>query len=124
MRKQIASITDQGQLAPSQYCLWLAVTLVLVSSVSFAQVERATITGTLTDKNGAVVPDAAVRVTEESTNETKVHLAASIPNFFIVQLPGSGAGTATPQGGFFPLPTGVCLGVEVDLHALERNQIV
>src|SRR5579859_669896 len=53
-----------------------------------------------------------------------LHLAASIPNFFIVQLPGSGAGTATPQGGFFPLPTGAGLGVEVDVHALERNQIV
>jgi galactonate dehydratase len=53
-----------------------------------------------------------------------LHLAASIPNFFIVQLPASGAGTATPQGGFFPLPTGAGLGVEVDVHALERNQIV
>ena len=48
--------------------------LVLMSALSltgFAQVERATITGTLTDKNGAIVPGATVRVTEESTNETK-----------------------------------------------------
>ena len=42
-----------------------------LSLVCFAQVERATITGTLTDKNGAIVPDATVRVTDESTNETK-----------------------------------------------------
>ena len=32
--------------------LVLAVLLILVSTASFAQVERATITGTLTDKNG------------------------------------------------------------------------
>ncbi len=53
-----------------------------------------------------------------------LHLAASIPNFFIAQLPNSGAGSATPQAGFFALPNGAGLGVEVDVQALERNQIV
>ncbi len=53
-----------------------------------------------------------------------LHLAASIPNFFIAQLPNSGAGSATPQAGFFALPKGPGLGVEVDEKALERNQIV
>jgi galactonate dehydratase len=53
-----------------------------------------------------------------------LHLAASIPNFFIAQLPNSGAGSLTPQAGFFALPKGPGLGVEVDLQALERNQIV
>src|ERR1700760_2538485 len=90
MRKHIGGITDQGWLASPRYCLWLALTLVLVSSVSFAQVERATITGTLTDKNGAVVPDAAVRVTEESTNETKVLQSDSAGVYTVSNLtPGS-----------------------------------
>jgi galactonate dehydratase len=53
-----------------------------------------------------------------------LHLAASIPNFFIVQLPNSGAGSPSPQAGFFALPKGPGLGVEVDLKPLERNQIV
>jgi galactonate dehydratase len=53
-----------------------------------------------------------------------LHVAASIPNFFIAQLPNSGAGSTTPQGGFFALPKGPGLGVEVDAQALERNQIV
>jgi galactonate dehydratase len=52
-----------------------------------------------------------------------LHAAASIPNFFIVQLPNSGAGSATPRDGFFELPKGPGLGVEVDEKALERNQI-
>jgi galactonate dehydratase len=53
-----------------------------------------------------------------------LHLAASIPNFFIAQLPSSGAGSATPHDGFFELPKGPGLGVEVDIKSLERNQIV
>jgi galactonate dehydratase len=53
-----------------------------------------------------------------------LHVAASIPNFFIAQLPSSGAGSATAQAGFFALPKGPGLGVEVDPQALERNQIV
>src|SRR5450631_179715 len=89
MRKYIASMTDQGQPAPPHYAR-LAVLLILVSAVSFAQVERATITGTLTDKNGAVVPDAAVRVTEESTNETKVLQSDSAGAYTVSNLtPGS-----------------------------------
>jgi galactonate dehydratase len=52
-----------------------------------------------------------------------LHVAASIPNFFIVQLPSSGAGSATPRDGFFALPKGPGLGIEVDEKALERNQI-
>lgn len=53
-----------------------------------------------------------------------LHLAASIPNFFIAQFPASGAGSATPRDGFFALPTGPGLGVEVDEKSLERNRIV
>ncbi len=90
MRKYTASMTDQGELATSKYCARLAAILILVSTVSFAQVERATITGTLTDKNGAVVPDAAVRVTEESTNETKVLQSDSAGAYTVSNLtPGS-----------------------------------
>ncbi len=47
------------------------VTALAFALVCSAQVERATITGTLTDTNGAVVPGAAVRVIQESTNETQ-----------------------------------------------------
>jgi galactonate dehydratase len=52
-----------------------------------------------------------------------LHAAASIPNFFIVQLPNSGAGSATARDGFFELPKGPGLGVDVDEKTLTRNQI-
>ena len=56
---------------PMLRCLGVLFSALMLSLVCSAQVERATITGALTDKNGAVVPSATVRITEESTNETK-----------------------------------------------------
>src|ERR1700744_6515340 len=44
--------------------------MLALSLTAFAQVERAAITGLVTDGKGAAIPDATVRVTEESTNQT------------------------------------------------------
>jgi galactonate dehydratase len=52
-----------------------------------------------------------------------LHVAASIPNFFIVELPNSGAESATPHDGFCALPNGPGLGIDVNEKELERNQI-
>jgi galactonate dehydratase len=51
-----------------------------------------------------------------------LHAAASMPNFFIAQSPGSGAGAA-PIDGFFALPKGPGLGIEVDEKTFEGNRI-
>ncbi len=52
-----------------------------------------------------------------------LHAAASMPNFFIAQIPGPGAGSATLRDGFFELPKGPGLGVEVDEKDLGSNEI-
>ena len=46
------------------------IALLALSLTTFAQVERGSITGTVTDSKGAAIPDATVRVVEESTNQT------------------------------------------------------
>ena len=51
-----------------------------------------------------------------------LHAAASMPNFFIAQAPAVGAATP-PKDGFFPLPTGPGLGIEVDEKEFEGNRI-
>jgi galactonate dehydratase len=51
-----------------------------------------------------------------------LHAAASIPNFFIAQSPGSTEG-ATLHDGFFDLPKGPGLGITVDEKMLEGKRI-
>jgi galactonate dehydratase len=51
-----------------------------------------------------------------------LHAAASMPNFFIAQSPNSAVGAA-PRDGFFDLPKGPGLGIDVDEKALEGNRI-
>jgi galactonate dehydratase len=50
-----------------------------------------------------------------------LHAAASMPNFFIAQSPNP-IGVA-PHDGFFALPTGPGLGIEVDEKTFEGNRI-
>jgi galactonate dehydratase len=52
-----------------------------------------------------------------------LHAAASIPNFFIAQFPSGSAGQPKLHEGFFALPTGPGLGVEVDQNLLKGRQI-
>ncbi len=51
-----------------------------------------------------------------------LHAAASIPNFFIAQTSNSSVGPA-PQNGFFDLPKGPGLGIDIDEKAFEGNRI-
>ena len=71
--------------------------------------------------------------TRVALNGCGMHLAASVPNFFIQYVPlpqhpkdremraaiASG-GIETPRDGFLQLPTGSGLGIEVNESALEK----
>jgi len=52
-----------------------------------------------------------------------LHAAASMPNFFILQIPKAGVGSSVIREGFFELPKGPGLGVHVDIKDWERNRI-
>jgi hypothetical protein len=64
----------------------LAALLLLASSPSFAQVDRATVTGIVTDKDGAVVPGASVTVTNTATNVASTDLTNTAGSYLIVNL--------------------------------------
>lgn len=55
-------------------------------------------------------------------NAAALHAAASIPNFFIAQATNTSAGPL-PRDGFFELPKGPGLGIEVDERSFEGNRI-
>ena len=101
-------------------CLALAGTL-------FGQGERATISGTVTDSTGAVVPQVSISVRNESTNvvlktesnATGLYVAPALP-------PGSYEVTAQKQGfrtfKLSNIPLSVGLTATVDVH-LEVGQL-
>ena len=52
-----------------------------------------------------------------------LHAAASMPNFFILQIPDTGPGSSVIRNGFFELPKGPGLGITVDTTQWERSRI-
>ncbi|MGH9660748.1 MAG: carboxypeptidase regulatory-like domain-containing protein, partial [Bryobacteraceae bacterium] len=73
--------------------------LLAVFACLHAQVERASIVGTVTDKSGALVPGAAVRVTAESTNTTIEVSTGDSGNYSAPNLvPGSYTVTTSKAG--------------------------
>jgi hypothetical protein len=76
-----------------------AAILTMVCLSASAQVERASIVGTVTDKSGAVVPEAIVRVTSETTNTTLEVTTGDSGNYSAPNLvPGSYTVTTAKPG--------------------------
>src|ERR1017187_7765697 len=85
-----------GQL---RSCIWVASLVLLLSSLSVAQRDLGTITGTVTDSTGAVVPGATVTIAADATGESyKIPTSAS-GDYTRVALPtGSYTVTVEAQG--------------------------
>src|SRR5947209_3676130 len=64
--------------------LWICA---LVLSVAFAQADRGTITGTVTDPSGAIVAGARVSVEHTETHNVLETITSSTGNFTLPQLP-------------------------------------
>src|SRR4051794_22489998 len=107
----------------------IAALLLALSSVSalYAQIRSATITGTVTDAAGGVVPNADVVITQE---ETRSSTTAKTTDAGIFTAPYLAAGTytvAVTQPGFVPYrQTNVVLGVNQTIRvdvALKVGQV-
>src|SRR3954462_9077206 len=64
----------------------VALLMVALSNVAFAQVDRATITGTVTDSGGAVIPGATVTITNLATNVTITQPTTETGSYLLVNL--------------------------------------
>lgn len=102
----------------------VARTLVLLlcgcMSPLFAQIDRGTIRGVVTDQTGAVIPGAKVRVTQVATNSTIELLTNEEGIYFAPNLPVATYRVSIEAGGFGPFlrePVEVRSRVEVRLDA-------
>src|SRR6516225_9035400 len=59
----------------------------LLSTLAFAQLDRGTITGTVTDPSGAVVPGTRISIKNAATNATWQTAATSAGDYTAVNLP-------------------------------------
>jgi hypothetical protein len=72
----------------------------LLASAAFAQTDRGTITGTVSDPAGAVVPNANVEATSEGGGEIYKAGSTGTGNFTISQLPAGTYNLSVSVGGF------------------------
>src|SRR4051812_26198323 len=60
--------------------------LALIATPAFAQVDRATVTGTVKDSGGAVLPGATVTVTNLATNVASTQQTSDTGSYLVVNL--------------------------------------
>ena len=79
--------------------------LVAFSSLLFAQSERGTISGTVSDSSGAVIPGAKVTVTNLSTNTSITTATSGAGDYTAPQLPPGQYNVRIDKEGFKPAVT-------------------
>ena len=113
------------------FVIGLALALLTLSPVSFAQVKSSTIQIVVTDAAGARVPDAAVIVAEQATNANYEARTNSVGELIVPYLPAGNYTVSVKKEGFRPyLQTGLSLasnttvGVDAVLSVGETQQTV
>jgi len=80
-------------------CVWMVSLILLFSSISLAQRDLGTITGTVTDSTGAVVPGATITITNDGTGESSTLKTTAAGDFTRpALLPGTYTVSAEAQG--------------------------
>ncbi len=103
----------------------------LTSGVTLAQVRNSTITGTVTDASGAVVPKAIVTVTNQLTNETVSTQSGSVGDYTVPYLAAGQYAVSIDARGFktyrvndIAVGTGVTLQVNAKLAVGTTSEVV
>jgi trimeric autotransporter adhesin len=103
----------------------------LSSRAGLAQVRNSTITGTVTDESGALIPKAIVTVTNQLTNETVRTQSGAMGDYTVPYLAAGRYALSIDAPGFKPyrendvaVDTGVTVQVNVKLAVGATNQVV
>lgn len=83
-------------------CLAWVICCLILSPAVFAQSERATVSGTVSDASGAVIPGARVTVTNNATNVTSVSTTTESGDYTVPSLPVGQYTVRVEKEGFKP----------------------
>jgi hypothetical protein len=84
-----------------RYFVLLVFIALSTAPVAFSQAIYGTLTGTIKDNTGALVPDVPITITNQGTRDTRNAVTDSAGSYRIVNiLPGSYTITASPKHGF------------------------
>src|SRR5262252_4725494 len=81
-------------------CLLLALRFALFSACAWSQTQLATVFGTITDPSGAVIPDAAVTIRNQSTGLTRETLTDPTGEYRLAGLPTGTYAVRIEKNGF------------------------
>jgi hypothetical protein len=84
----------------SRLLVGVCASLILVAAPSLSQTDRGTITGTVSDTTGAVIPGAAITATNTQTNARYESFSTETGNYVLVQLPAGIYELAAELPGF------------------------
>jgi len=103
----------------------------LINGAALAQVRNSTITGTVTDQSGAVVPKAIVTVTNQLTNETVKSQSGAVGDYAVPYLAAGHYALSVDAQGFkayrekdIAVDTGVTVQVNVKLAVGATSEVV
>lgn len=103
----------------------------LTSGVALAQVRNSTITGTVTDASGAVIPKATVTVTNQLTNEAVKTQSGPVGDYTVPYLAAGQYALSIDAPGFksyrendIAVATGVTVQVNVKLAVGATSQVI
>src|SRR5579862_938609 len=101
--------------------LCASVGVFLLASFAFAQTDRGTITGTITDPAGAVVPNAPIEAKNIATGAVYLAASSGTGNYTIAQLPFGTYEISVTVAGFKKY---VRTGIGVEVAGIDRIDVV
>ncbi|HTX42521.1 MAG TPA: TonB-dependent receptor [Acidobacteriaceae bacterium] len=126
-----AEIRRAASLARSMGLAMVAILCLMMSGRAWAQFDTGTIAGAVTDPSGAVVPNAAITITNEGTGiQTRLHtdgagnFVASAMPFGHYVVTAEAAGFANATTGSFVLNVGAAVRVNLTLKIASGTQTV
>jgi Carboxypeptidase regulatory-like domain len=100
--------------------LWTAFCLSFLAAVLFAQTDRGTITGTVTDPAGAVVPNAPIEAKNVGTGAVYPAATSATGNYTIAQLPVGNYELTVTVAGFKKY---IRTGITVEVAGIDRVDV-